>query len=62
MGSELHHMLILFSFMVDLGIEVCRLQLLVHFNLVSDIQYLVATLASLRLVDICITYKAVLIV
>ena len=62
MGSKLHHMLSLFSFMVDLGIEVCRLQLLVHFNLVSDIQYLVATLASLRPVDICITNKAVRIV
>ena len=62
MGSKLHHMLILFSFMVDLGIEVCRLQFLVHFDLVGFLQYLVATLASLRPVDICITNKAVLIV
>ena len=62
MGSVLHHMLILLCFVIDLRIEVCRLQLLVHFDLVSLLLYLVATLASLRPVDICITNKAVLVV
>ena len=62
MGSVLHHMLILLSFVIDLRIEVCRLQLLVHFDIISLFQSLLAALASLRPVDICIAYKAVRVV
>ena len=62
MGPILHHMLILLGFVVDLGIEVCRLQLIVHFDIVCHLLYLVAALASLRPVDICIADKAVRVV
>ena len=62
MGPILHHMLILFGFMVDLRVKVCRLQLLMHLDIVGFLRYLISTLASLRPVHICIANKPVLFV